>query len=151
MSRAVAALALAMAHLAACHRGDETRPAKEAAPAAKREEPRPGSPEADATALGRNLYVVVDQAESYRDAHAGKPAKSLRQMGLDSLAGPMVRRVQVTGKAYVITVAWRDAAGHEIQSCSGDQKIIEDAALNTGGFTVACNGASGEVLFQVRR
>jgi hypothetical protein len=96
----------------------------------------------DARALGREIFELVDRAVDYRGSHRGRPAASLRQMGVDSLTGTTVRRVVNVQREPVITVAFRQTAGREIISCRGDSQILEDASVH-GRYTLMCTASSG--------
>jgi hypothetical protein len=96
----------------------------------------------DAQALGREVFELVDRAIDYRGSHRGRPAVSLKQMGVESLTATTVRRVVNVQREPVVTVAFRKAAGREIVSCRGDSQILEDASLN-GRYTLMCTASSG--------
>jgi hypothetical protein len=96
----------------------------------------------DAAVLGREIYDLVDRAVAYRGSHQGRPANSLRQMGVESLTPATVRRVVNVERQPVVTVAFRKTAGREIHSCRGDSQILEDITLN-GRFTIMCTASSG--------
>jgi hypothetical protein len=96
----------------------------------------------DAQALGREIFDLVDRAMDYRGSHRGRPAASLRQMGVDSLTPTTVRRVVNVQREPVITVAFRQRAGREILSCRGDRQILEDASVH-GRYTLMCTARSG--------
>jgi hypothetical protein len=100
------------------------------------------SAERDAEVLGREIFDLVDRAISYRASHQGRPANTLRQMGVESLTATTVRRVTNVEREPVITVAFRRTADREIVACRGDGKILEDASLN-GRFTLMCTSSSG--------
>jgi hypothetical protein len=108
-----------------------------------REDTGPVTPDQrDAAALGREIFDLVDRAVAYRGSHRGRPANSLRQMGLESLTVATVRRVENLQREPVITVAFRKTAGREIVSCRGTSQILEDITLN-GRFTIMCTARSG--------
>jgi hypothetical protein len=96
----------------------------------------------DAQALGREVFELVDRAVDYRGSHRGRPAATLRQMGVESLTATTVRRVVNLQREPVVTVSFRRPAGREIISCRGDSQILEDASLN-GRYTLMCTGSSG--------
>jgi hypothetical protein len=96
----------------------------------------------DAQALGREIFELVDRAMDYRGSHRGRPAASLRQMGIDSLTPTTVRRVVNVQREPVITVAFRQRGGREIVSCWGTSKILEDASVH-GRYTLMCTARSG--------
>ena len=96
----------------------------------------------DAQVLGREIFELVDRAVDYRGSHRGRPAASLRQMGVESLTTTTVRRVVNVQLEPVITVAFRQPRGREIISCWGESKILEDASVN-GRYTLMCTASSG--------
>ena len=97
----------------------------------------------DAEGLAREVFELVDRAVDYRGSHRGRPAKSLRQMGIDSLTPATARLLVNVGLDPVVTVHYRKAAGREITSCRGDSQILEEASLNGGRFTLMCTTRSG--------
>jgi hypothetical protein len=97
----------------------------------------------DAETLGREIFDLVDRAMDYRGSHEGRPANTLRQMGVESLTPVVVRRVVNVQREPVVTVAFRKPTGREIVSCLGDKRIIEDAFVNGGRFTIMCTMNSG--------
>jgi hypothetical protein len=96
----------------------------------------------DVQTLGREVFELVDRAVDYRGSHRGRPAATLRQMGVESLTATTVRRVVNLQREPVVTVSFREKAGREILSCRGDSQILEDASLN-GRYTLMCTGSSG--------
>ena len=128
------ALAVLMV-LAACGKKDSGRPAAAQARAQR--------PVGDADVLGQEIFELVDRAIDYRGSHMGRPAGSFRQMGIDSLTGATVRRLENLQREPVVTVAFRKPGTHEITSCRGDSQILEEASLNGGRFTLMCTTASG--------
>ena len=96
----------------------------------------------DVQALGREIFELVDRAVDYRGSHRGRPAITLRQMGVESLTATTVRRVVNVQREPVITVSFRQTKGREILSCRGDSQILEDASVN-GRYTLMCTGSSG--------
>jgi hypothetical protein len=101
------------------------------------------SEQRDAETLGREIFDLVDRAMDFKGSHEGRPANNLRQMGVESLTSVVVRRVVNVQRDPVVTVAFRKPAGREIVSCFGDKKIIEDAFVNSGRFTIICTTTSG--------
>jgi hypothetical protein len=99
----------------------------------------------DAAYLGREIFDLVDRADDYKGSHRGKPPRSLKQMGLDSLAGPVVRRIATVSDSSVITVAYRQSRGRTVASCEANARILEEAALNEGKFTLVCTTPSGAI------
>src|ERR671912_13449 len=68
----------------------------------------------EAQVLGREIFELVDRAVDYRGSHRGRPAVSLRQMGVESLTATTVRRVVNVQREPVVTVAFRQTRGREI-------------------------------------
>lgn len=118
--------------------------AKDAAPP-QEVEARPDLPhdQQDAETLGRELFELVDRAIDYRGSHRGRPATSLRQMGIDSLTPTTVRRLVNLAREPIVTVAFRRTEFREITSCRADSQILEEATLNGGRFTLMCTTSSG--------
>jgi hypothetical protein len=96
----------------------------------------------DVQALGREIFDLVDRAVDYRGSHRGRPAASLRQMGVESLTTTTVRRMVNLQREPVITVSFRQTAGREVISCRGTGQILEEASLN-GRYTLMCTASSG--------
>jgi hypothetical protein len=96
----------------------------------------------DVQALGREIFDLVDRAVDYRGSHRGRPAASLRQMGVESLTTATVRRMVNLQREPVITVSFRKTAGREVISCRGTSQILEEASLN-GRYTLMCTASSG--------
>jgi hypothetical protein len=96
----------------------------------------------DVHALGREIFDLVDRAVDYRGSHRGRPATSLRQMGVESLTTTTVRRMVNVQREPVITVSFRQPAGREVISCRGTSQILEEASLN-GRYTLMCTASSG--------
>ena len=96
----------------------------------------------EAQVLGREIFELVDRAVDYRGSHRGRPAASLKQMGVESLTATTVRRVVNVQREPVVTVAFRQTRGREILSCWGESKILEDASVN-GRYTLMCTASSG--------
>jgi hypothetical protein len=97
----------------------------------------------DAETLGREVLELVDRAVDYRGSHRGRPASSLRQMGVDSLTPATARHLININREPVVTVKFRKADGRELTSCRGDGQILEEAAINAGRFTLMCTTRSG--------
>ena len=97
----------------------------------------------DAEVLGREVFELVDRALDYRGSHQGRPPASLYQLGVDSLTPTTVRRLTTASGEPLVAVAYRRPQGHVITSCQGDSRILEEAALNEGRFTVRCAASSG--------
>jgi hypothetical protein len=98
--------------------------------------------ERDVQALGREIFELVDRAVDYRGSHRGRPATTLRQMGVESLTTTTVRRMVNLQREPVVTVSFRQATGREIISCRGTSQILEEASLN-GRYTLMCTASSG--------
>ena len=137
MSRRTLAIALVSIVLTGCANKDNTRPA----PAVEESQLPPD--QRDAGILGREIFELVDRAIDYRGSHRGRPATSLRQMGVDSLTPNTARYLVSLEREPLITVSYRKLSGHEIASCRGDSHILEEASLNGGRFTVMCTNRSG--------
>ncbi len=135
MTRPVRWLAMA-ALLCACGSGNER------APAAVAEADLPPD-QRDAEGLGREVFELVDRAVDYRGSHRGRPARSLRQLGVDSLTPATARVLISLNREPVVTVAYRRPEGREVTSCRGDSQILEEAAINGGRFTLMCTTRSG--------
>jgi hypothetical protein len=99
----------------------------------------------DAAYLGREIFDLVDRAADYKGSHRGKPPRTLKQMGLDSLDGPIVRRIATISDSSVVTVAYRQPRGRTVASCEATSRILEEAALNEGKFTLVCTTPSGAI------
>ena len=97
----------------------------------------------DAEALGHELFDLIDRAVDYRGSHRGRPAASLRQMGVDSLTPATARHLLNVSREPVVTVKFRKPEGRQITSCRGDSQILEEAALNGGRFTLMCTTRTG--------
>ena len=137
MSRSTLAIAVVMVLAAGCGSKGNNRPA----PA--EEETQQPPDQRDADLLGREIFELVDRAVDYRGSHRGRPATSLRQMGVDSLTPNTARYLVSLEREPLITVSFRKLAGREITSCRGDSHILEEASLNGGRFTVMCTNRSG--------
>ena len=99
----------------------------------------------DAALLGREVFELVDQAVDYKGSHRGQPPVSLRQMGVESLAPLVVRRIRVVSDSSVVTVAFRRPRGRVVESCEGTAQILEEATLRGGTFSIICTTASGSI------
>jgi hypothetical protein len=97
----------------------------------------------DAETLGREVLDLVDRAVDYRGSHRGRPATSLRQLGVDSLTPTTARQLLNVNREPVITVKFRRTDGRQITSCRGDSNILEEASINAGRFTLMCTSSSG--------
>ncbi len=97
----------------------------------------------DARTLGLEIFDLVDRAVAYRGSHQGRPATTLRQMGIESLTTSTVRRILNVQREPVVTVAYRQSGQREIVSCRGDSQILVEASVNGGRFTLMCTARSG--------
>jgi hypothetical protein len=97
----------------------------------------------DARALGLEIFDLVDRAIAYRASHQGRPAATLRQMGIESLTTTTVRRILNVQREPVVTAAYRRPDQREIVSCRGDSQILVEASVNGGRFTLMCTARSG--------
>ncbi|HVL18790.1 MAG TPA: hypothetical protein VM387_12360 [Gemmatimonadales bacterium] len=104
--------------------------------------PATGS-QADAETLGHEVFDLVDRAVDYRGSHRGRPAASLRQMGVDSLTPATARVLVSVEREPVVTVSFRRTDSREILACRGDSQILEEASLNGGRFTLMCTTKTG--------
>lgn len=125
----------------------------------KKEEPKPpvaegvpaGGAPSDAQQLGTEMFELIDRIADYRSSHEGRPPKTLRQLGVDSLTPATIRRLAVQGRTFTVTVAYRRAEGRAVQACSAGEDALEQAALNEGRFAVSCDTPSGPQGFEVVR
>ncbi len=97
----------------------------------------------DAETLGREVLELVDRAMDYKGSHRGRPAVSLRQMGVDSLTPTTARHLNNVNRDPVVTVQFRKVESRVITSCRGDSHILEEASINAGRFTIMCTSRSG--------
>ena len=97
----------------------------------------------DARALALEIFDLVDRAIAYRASHQGRPATTLRQMGIESLTTTTVRRIMNVQREPIVTVAYRRPDQREIVSCRGDSQILVEASVNGGRFTLMCTARSG--------
>jgi hypothetical protein len=138
MTRSGLCLLPAILWLVAACGGDERRGAAE-------DEPRVSLPpdQADAETLGREVLELVDRAIDYRGSHRGRPATSLRQLGIDSLTPTTARHMINVNREPVVTVSFRKTDNRQITSCRGDGHILEESSINAGRFTLMCTSRSG--------
>lgn len=99
----------------------------------------------DAALLGREVFRLVDRAADYKGSHRGRPPVDLRQMGVESLAPVLIRRIRVVSDTSVVTVAFRQPRGRTVASCEGTPQLLEEASLRGGIFSVVCTTASGRI------
>lgn len=123
----------------------------------KKEPPKPpvaegvpanGAP-ADAQQLGTEMFELIDRVADYRSSHEGRPPRTLRQLGVDSLTPNTIRRLAIQGRTFTVTVVYRRPEGRAVQSCSAGEDALEQAALNEGRFAVSCDTPSGPEGFEV--
>jgi hypothetical protein len=138
MTRSRYRLLLGIAWLIAACGGDEKR-------SAAQQEPKISLPpdRADAETLGREVLELVDRAVDYRGSHRGRPAASLRQLGIDSLTPTTARQLINVNREPMVTVSFRKADGRAITSCRGDSHILEESSINAGRYTLMCTSRSG--------
>jgi hypothetical protein len=132
------ALAMLAVSLTACGKG-ETATARATAPRTAAD-----SAEVDATVLGREIYHLLDLASDYRGSHRGRLPRSLRDLGTDSLTSDIARSVNASGPQFMAGAAFRDTAGHFWVACTGQLKVLEDAVIGAGRYTLTCTSPSGE-------
>ena len=133
------ALVLAMAGLSvAC--GHKKAPAT----ADTRPRSAADSAEADATYLGREVYHLLDLASDYRGSHRGRLPRGLRDLGTDSLTHDLARSIDAAAGGFSAQAAFRNPAGHRWASCRGDLKVLEDAVLGAGRYTLQCISPAGD-------
>ena len=133
------AMVLAVAGLsAAC--GHKKAPA----PVDTRPRTAADSAETDATYLGKEVYHLLDLASDYRGSHRGRLPRSLRDLGTDSLTHDLARSIDASGSTFSAQAAFRNPAGHHWASCRGDLKVLEDAVLGTGRYTLQCASPTGD-------
>lgn len=99
---------------------------------------------AEAAALGRELFGIMDRVMAYKSDHFAQLPKDLPTMGIDSLTRTTVRRLTIASGTPTLVVAYRRAEGHAVTQCTGTNEVIEDSMLNGGAFTVECLLSSGE-------
>lgn len=97
------------------------------------------------------LFELIDRVADYRSSHEGRPPRSFRQLGVDSLAPTTVRRLAVQGRTFTVTVAYRRAEGRQVLACSAGEDALEQAALNEGRFSVSCDTRAGLEGYEVVR
>jgi hypothetical protein len=112
--------------------------------------PANGAP-ADAQQLGTEMFELIDRIADYRSSHEGRPPKTLRQLGVDSLTPNTIRRLAVQGRTFTVTVVYRRPEGRTVQNCSAGEDALEQAALSEGRFAVSCDTPSGPQGFEVVR
>jgi len=110
---------------------------------------RDGVP-AEATALGNELFELIDRAVENRGARMGRPPEALRDLGLDSLTPTTSRLLTGTAPIAFTATLRRPGAGGPT-SCRATEDVLEQAALNEGRFTVECETAEGTRTYEVAR
>lgn len=142
MARRHLASVLGALALAACAHGCRQRPADRASPGGAES----GAGQQDAATLGRDIYELVDRAADYQGSHRGRAAGSFREIGVDSLTPETIRRLSVTDGTPTVTVLFRRPRGRAIAGCWGDRRILEEAALRGGRFTLSCSSPASRVM-----
>jgi hypothetical protein len=138
IGRAAWLLTVGLAYAApGCSPGGDTRPRT------TDDDSRLPPDQQDARILGLEIFDLVDRAVAYRASHQGRPATTLRQMGIESLTTNTVRRILNVQREPVVTVAYRRPDQREIVSCRGDSQILVEASVNGGRFTLMCTARSG--------
>ena len=135
-----AALAVLVAVGGAC--GKDKTPA----PPAQAGRPAPSSgnvAQDEATALGRDVFFLVDRLAAYAAANQRKYPASLRAGGLDSLTPKIARQIDTRANPPMAFAMFRNPLGHRVTSCRGTTDLLEESALNDGLFTVTCTDADG--------
>jgi hypothetical protein len=127
------------------------QPATPAARAQARTEASKGDPVAEATVLGREIRDLMDRAMAYRSSHRGRSPASLRELGIDEMTPGTRRSLTVVAGMPRVTVAFRKTDGRMVASCSGDDRVLEDATLS-GTYALDCTYVSGgNTIFTVPR
>jgi hypothetical protein len=104
---------------------------------------------AEATALGNELFELIDRAVEYRGARMGRPPEALRDLGLDSLTPTSARLLTGTAPIAFTAILRRPGAG--LTACRATEDVLEQAALNEGRFTVECESAEGTRSYELAR
>lgn len=104
------------------------------------------SAEVDATYLGREIYQLLDQASAYRGSHRGRSPRSLRDLGVDSLTPDIARAISSSSGGLRASASFRDPAGHQFVSCSGELRVLEDAVLGDGRYILDCTMRDGVTI-----
>jgi len=99
--------------------------------------------EAEAEALCPVVLEVGGGACESVGSHRGRPAASLRELGIDSLTPTTARHLINVSREPVVTVSFRKTDGRHITSCRGDSHILEESSINAGRFTLMCISSSG--------
>lgn len=101
------------------------------------------TPDGSAQLLGRELSDIIDRVMAYRSAHRGQLPSSLRQAGIDSLTPVFSREYRRQGSDPLVTIRFRNTAGHPVAACQGTSAVLEDAMLHEGRFDVSCELTDG--------
>jgi hypothetical protein len=104
---------------------------------------------AEATALGNELFELIDRAVEYRGARMGRPPEALRDLGLDSLTPTSARLLTGTAPIAFTAILRRPGAG--LTACRATEDVLEQAALHEGRFTVECESAEGTRSYELAR
>ena len=104
---------------------------------------------AEAATLGNELFELLDRAVEFRAAHMGRPATTLRDLGIDSLT-PETARALDSSAPIAFSTALRRPAG-EVSACRASEDVLEQASLNEGRFVVECETADGPRSYEVSR
>jgi hypothetical protein len=104
---------------------------------------------ADATALGNELFELIDRAVEFRSAHMGRPADALRDLGVDSLTPTTARLLSGTDPIAFTSSLRRP--GNGVVACTATEDVLEQASLNEGRFTVECRSAADTRTYEVAR
>jgi hypothetical protein len=103
----------------------------------------------DAQPLGREVLELMDRVADYRGSHGGRPPRTLRQIGVDSLTATTFRHLVDGAASPVIVVGYRQPGSRAVTECRGDTRVLEEASLNSGRFPVACTGPGGATTFEI--
>lgn len=134
MRAALVAIALA----AVCGCGKSKAPAKAAPPLRTATD----SAAADAAVLGQVIYHLLDLAADFRGSHRGRLPRALSDLAIDSLTPTVARGISATPD-FSASATFRRPEGHAWVSCQGGLKVLEDAVLGSGRYTLTCVGPDG--------
>ena len=109
---------------------------------AKQEAARQDQAAAEADALGREIFDLIDRTVAYQSSHRGRLPRRLRDVGIDSLTSTTMRWLEVRGRSPRITVGYRRTANHALRLCSGSEQVLEEYAL-AGSYEIACTLRDG--------
>lgn len=139
--------AAALVFLCALATGACGKKPKHAAPPAAAAVAPPSSAdvaEREATALGRDVFDLVDRLAAYAASNQRKYPASLRLAGIDSLTPKIARQIDTRANPPMGLAMYRNPLGHQITSCRGSIDLLEESALNDGRFTVTCTDSQGQ-------